>query len=274
MKHSDIVNEQLDQLYMSLEGFSKHLALEDSFPSSSSSGDEKNLVQAAIASTSTASLNKPKKRRRFMAYEKYSMVFEEDAPLPPSLNEMILTHDDTSYCSYTSSFLKTDKSDDSMKGAIEKAWCKMASSDSTPLRTVRKEPSWMENVELTPELLLRYKMNTSGCILNDVLQSDCQTLLKYHQSDIVNEQLDQLYMSLEGFSKHLALEDSFPSSSSSGDEKNLVQAAIATTSTASLNKPKKRRRFMAYEKYSMVFEEDAPLPPSLNEMIARTAQSS
>ncbi|XP_046670354.1 period circadian protein isoform X2 [Homalodisca vitripennis] len=185
-----------------------------------------------------------------------------------------LTHDDTSYCSYTSSFLKTDKSDDSMKGAIEKAWCKMASSDSTPLRTVRKEPSWMENVELTPELLLRYKMNTSGCILNDVLQSDCQTLLKYHQSDIVNEQLDQLYMSLEGFSKHLALEDSFPSSSSSGDEKNLVQAAIASTSTASLNKPKKRRRFMAYEKYSMVFEEDAPLPPSLNEMIARTAQSS
>lgn len=47
-----MVNEQLDQLYDDLEGLSKQLTLEESFPSSSSSDERHNT--ASIPSTSAS----------------------------------------------------------------------------------------------------------------------------------------------------------------------------------------------------------------------------
>ncbi|XP_054273414.1 period circadian protein isoform X2 [Macrosteles quadrilineatus] len=190
-----------------------------------------------------------------------------------------LTHDDTSYCSYSSLFLKTEKSDDSMKGSQEKEtgeeyknWrnSEQRSTGKTP-KTVRKEPSWMENVEVTPDLMLRYQLG--GSILSQVLQSDFETLLKYNQPELVNEQLDQLYVDLEGLSKKLTLEENFPSSCSSSDEKPIPAPGMPSTSSSFI-KTKKKKKFINHDKCAMIFEEYAPLPPSANELLAMSAQSS
>lgn len=50
---------------------------------------------------------------------------------------------------------------------------------------------------------------------------------------MVNEQLDQLYDDLEGLSKQLTLEESFPSSSSS-DEKHNTASIPSTSASAAL----------------------------------------
>lgn len=50
---------------------------------------------------------------------------------------------------------------------------------------------------------------------------------------MVNEQLDQLYVDLEGISKQLTLEESFPSSSSS-DEKHITASIPSTSASAAI----------------------------------------
>jgi period circadian protein len=76
----------------------------------------------------------------------------------------------------------------------------------------------MEEVHVTPDLVYRYQMK--GQELGDVLQADLQALQNIHQSFLVNDQLNQLYldMELEGLSTKLKLEEGIISSSSSSME--------------------------------------------------------
>nr|AAN02439.2 circadian clock protein PERIOD [Blattella germanica] len=176
--------------------------------------------------------------------------------------------DDSSYSSFYS-FLKTDVSDASMKSSPDMAtdskataaedmmWEKTENPQPTKSRPVLKEPPWMEDVHVTPDLVYRYQMKDQT--LKDVLQADLQALEKIHQPFLVNDQLSQLYldMELEGLSTKLKLEEGITSSSGSSGE----ELTANPPANAPLFKHKKKRRSIEYGKLVMIFEENAPLPP-------------
>ncbi|KAJ9592038.1 hypothetical protein L9F63_001417, partial [Diploptera punctata] len=178
------------------------------------------------------------------------------------------TGDDSSYSSFYS-FLKTDKSDASMKSSPDlvnqnitsktedMVWEKSENAHTVKARPVLKEPPWMEDVHVTPDLVYRYQLKDQE--LKDVLQADLQALEHIHQPMLVNDQLSQLYldMELEGLSTKLKLEEGITSSSGSSGEELHSNAS----DSASLFKVKKKRRSIEYGKLVMIFEENAPLPP-------------
>nr|BAL72156.1 PERIOD, isoform 2 [Apteronemobius asahinai] len=185
------------------------------------------------------------------------------------------TGDESSYSSFYS-FLRTDKSDESMKSSSrDKDFpysCKLESmnwergdsgkkliSQDKP-RPILKDPPWLEHVNVTPELIYQYQINEKN--LETVLENDLQVLREIQQPFLVNDQLSQLYLDLEleGLSTKLKLEERITSSSSgsgsscSGGEE--VQGGIQN---------KKKRRSIEYGKFVMIFEENAPLPPPVTQ---------
>ncbi|XP_071451408.1 period circadian protein [Hetaerina americana] len=193
--------------------------------------------------------------------------------------------DDSSYSSIYS-FLRTDKSDESMRSSAwdgrgetlgcndfkgnGKSWgsdgrVKGAIGEKNGPKPLRKGPSWLEEVDVTPDLILRYKMDDQ--ILRNVLEADMKALKTVAQSSTVNEQLSQLYMDmeLEGKSTKLSLEDSGGFTSSGTDEApaplNGRGINLSPSPSRIGSKSKKKRRSMDYGKLVMIFEEDAPFPP-------------
>ncbi|XP_063234091.1 period circadian protein isoform X2 [Bacillus rossius redtenbacheri] len=168
--------------------------------------------------------------------------------------------DETSYSSY--SFLKTDKSDESLTGKPEDlAWSKSDQSVGNPTpkpRPILRDPPWIEGV-ITSDLMYRYKLNEHQ--ISDVLEADLKKLKKLYQPILVNDQLSQLYhdMELDG---RTALEESLTSSGSSGEEQ---QASYCPFTQPRLSKGKRKRHPMEYSKLVMIFEENAPFPPPISQ---------
>ncbi|XP_017778157.1 PREDICTED: period circadian protein isoform X2 [Nicrophorus vespilloides] len=158
----------------------------------------------------------------------------------------------SSSSSFYSSFLKTDSgsNDDSVNNenrlnkSDDNTWTK---SKHYPLR--KRDPPWLESVSVTPDLIYRYQMDLKG--VDDILESDINSLKQIPQPILVNDQLNQLYieMELEGLSTKLTLEEGITSSSSSGEDNQ-----------SHLSKPKKKRR--SYSSLMMIYEENCPFPPS------------
>nr|AHW98220.1 PER [Ceratosolen solmsi marchali] len=93
------------------------------------------------------------------------------------------------------------------------------SSDNQTFKTsgmTRKEPPWIEGIPLTSELINQYQMKTKP--LHDVLKTDLEFLSQSKQSNLVNDQLRQLYLDidLKNFSSNLLLED--PGTSSANED--------------------------------------------------------
>lgn len=84
----------------------------------------------------------------------------------------------------------------------------------------RRDPSWLEGVHLTPELIYEYQMHPKT--LNEVLKADLDAMKNFNQPLLVNDQLGQLYLDLEveGFSTKLILEDGITSSGSDSGSSN------------------------------------------------------
>lgn len=78
----------------------------------------------------------------------------------------------------------------------------------------RRDPPWLEGVQLTPELIYKYQMHPKT--LNEVLKVDMDAMKNLNQPLLVNDQLGQLYLDLElqGFGTELVLEDGITSSES------------------------------------------------------------
>ncbi|XP_024080859.1 period circadian protein isoform X2 [Cimex lectularius] len=161
--------------------------------------------------------------------------------------------DDSSYHSSFYSFLKTDKSDSSLKSSSENDKTEEVSwPTSSKPRPIRKVAPWVEDINVTPELILRYQLEERE--LDEVLKEDLLLLERIHQPNLVNDQLNQMYidLELEGLSKQLTLEELSSSSELSNDE------AKPTSYSA---QQKKTRSYMEYDRMTILFEEDAPMPP-------------
>ncbi|GLH14252.1 Period circadian protein [Gryllus bimaculatus] len=182
------------------------------------------------------------------------------------------TGDESSYSSFYS-FLRTDKSDESMKSSPrdkdfpypckpegmnwENSEHKKAVPQEKP-RPILKDPPWLEQVNVTPDLVFRYQINEKN--LESVLERDLQTLKEIQQPVLVNDQLSQLYldMELEGLSTKLKLEEGITSSSSGSSVSGGEEVQGGTQN-------KKKRRSLEYSKFVMIFEENAPLPPPVSQ---------
>lgn len=76
----------------------------------------------------------------------------------------------------------------------------------------------MEKINLTPELVFRYQLNSRE--VTNVLESDLEILKATNQPKLVEDQLQQLYvdLELEGLSAKLKFEEGLTTSSSSSGE--------------------------------------------------------
>ncbi|XP_029344822.1 period isoform X2 [Acyrthosiphon pisum] len=146
--------------------------------------------------------------------------------------------------SYYSSSLR-DKTDSSeredfpLPNVFEKTNCSH--------QLIKKEPFWMDDIVITPDLIYRYQMNYGD--VNEVLRKDINTLNTFTQPMLVNEQFKQLCVEIDvnGSSKTSYFEDG-TSSSSDGDECYI-----------SIGKNKRRR--IDFCRMAMIYEEDALIPP-------------
>ncbi|XP_067005842.2 period circadian protein isoform X2 [Anabrus simplex] len=185
------------------------------------------------------------------------------------------TGDDSSYSSIYS-FLRTEKSDESMRSMLgdkknhlypyktedmvwENSENRTSASHIKP-RPVLKDPPWLEDVTVTPDLVYRYQMDDQN--LENVLKRDLEALKSIHQPLMVNDQLSQLYvdLELEGLSSKLKLEEGFASSFCSDDGDGQAAAQVPEASSC---KNKKQHSSVEYGRMVMIFEENAPLPPPL-----------
>ncbi|XP_076618430.1 period circadian regulator isoform X2 [Colletes latitarsis] len=164
--------------------------------------------------------------------------------------------DDSSSSSFYSSFLY--KSSDSSCNPDQKPTEYMPEDNAKQHQGKRrKEPPWLEGVQLTPELIYEYQIHPKT--LNEVLQADMDALKNFNQPLLVNDQLGQLYLDLEveGFETKLVLEDGITSSGSDSGSSNESWTA------GTMSQQKHRRRMVKYGKLVMIHEENAPLPPAL-----------
>ncbi|KAJ8668172.1 hypothetical protein QAD02_009835, partial [Eretmocerus hayati] len=95
-----------------------------------------------------------------------------------------------------------------------------SSDDNKSFGMVRKEPPWIEGINVTPELIYQYQITPKS--FDDVLKADFEYLRHVKQPSLVNEQLGQLFLDLEleGFGSKLILEmpnDASTASSSDSD---------------------------------------------------------
>ncbi|XP_015432079.1 PREDICTED: period circadian protein [Dufourea novaeangliae] len=121
----------------------------------------------------------------------------------------------------------------------------------------RKEPPWLEGVQLTPELIYEYQVHPKT--LQEVLEADMDALKTLNQPLLVNDQLGQLYLDLEveGFETKLVLEDGMTSSGSDSGSSN------GSWTAGTMSQQMHGRRMVKYGKFVMIHEENAPLPPAL-----------
>ncbi|KAL2716755.1 period circadian protein isoform X1 [Vespula squamosa] len=166
--------------------------------------------------------------------------------------------DESSSSSFYSSLLS--KSSESSCNPDQKAIEQVAKNSQQTAKAKhaihRKDPPWLEGVQLTPELIYEYQLHPKT--LNEVLKADMDTLKKINQPLLVNEQLGQLYfdLELEGFGTKLILEDGITSSES--DSGSSSSSWMGLTS-----QHKQRRKMVKYARRMMIHEENAPFPPPL-----------
>ncbi|KAL7017493.1 hypothetical protein ACKWTF_010400 [Chironomus riparius] len=158
-------------------------------------------------------------------------------------NDKTTSEDESSHSSFYSSFLKTDEGQTSSNEERNEGKDDMQWEKTPKIPIKRPNPHWLDNINVTPELIYRYQISTRT--LRDVLKDDLCAMKNIQQPDLVNDQLNQLYidLELEGLSAKLSLESS---SGSSGEE--------------NYNSVKQRRKKFQYNKLVLVYEENCPLP--------------
>lgn len=89
------------------------------------------------------------------------------------------SEDESSYSSFYSSFLKSDEgTTSSNEGRAENQNQLEWNKTKIPL-TKRPDPSWLDNIDLTKELVYQYQVD--AMILKDVLKADLSLLKKINQ---------------------------------------------------------------------------------------------
>ncbi|XP_046741921.1 period circadian protein-like [Diprion similis] len=174
-------------------------------------------------------------------------------------------HEDDSSCSsiYSSSWNKSNNSSLNLNSKESSEQSKSNGSEPTDvsnndkeMKALRKQPSWLEGVKLTPELIYQYQMESKT--LQEVLEADKKVLKKFTQPLLVNDQLSQLYLDLqlEGFGTKLMLNEGAIFSES---------ASVTTTDEAvedRLEQKKEKHCSMEHGRLVMIHDENAPLPAS------------
>uniref|UniRef100_A0A1Y1LDT3 Period circadian protein n=1 Tax=Photinus pyralis TaxID=7054 RepID=A0A1Y1LDT3_PHOPY len=150
----------------------------------------------------------------------------------------------SSHSSSYSSFFKTDNGFSSNEDSAGENGRK---DKNNRAHAVRKcDPVWMQAVNVTPDLIYRYQMSTMD--LDEVLKADHNAMENVKQPDFVNEQLHELYLSMEDEQKSPTY-NLYGSVSSSEQEYNNYSDTVI-------------HERMANSILMMIYEENAALPSS------------
>ncbi|ODN00418.1 Period circadian protein 2, partial [Orchesella cincta] len=140
----------------------------------------------------------------------------------------------------------------------------IAATSSRPRPVRNKQPPWLERVNVTSDLMYRYKLPAGD--LSDVLQKDLEALKIFgKQSTMVNDQLGMLYNELNFEGNNgitLNLDEGSSSNSSSGEE---------NSKESEPRKTKKPVQSHQYSKMVMLYEENAPFPPEITSTVQKSA---
>ncbi|KAB0798527.1 hypothetical protein PPYR_09520 [Photinus pyralis] len=157
----------------------------------------------------------------------------------------------SSHSSSYSSFFKTDNGFSSNEDSAGENGRKDKNNITNKIlqraHAVRKcDPVWMQAVNVTPDLIYRYQMSTMD--LDEVLKADHNAMENVKQPDFVNEQLHELYLSMEDEQKSPTY-NLYGSVSSSEQEYNNYSDTVI-------------HERMANSILMMIYEENAALPSS------------
>lgn len=161
---------------------------------------------------------------------------------------------DASNSSFGSSFfdsqLRTDESYESDKASKDDTMAAIKELNHGLAVGNKKRiqiPHWMKNIQSTPDLVLRYQVRTKE--VEEVLKSDLRVLKEINQPDMVNEQLNQLYLDLD-----LELE-------SQGQVGHIKIGDTPTNSSEDEENMSKKKKNTHFSKLSLIYEENAPVQP-------------
>lgn len=176
------------------------------------------------------------------------------------LQEQVLLSTDSSMCSLL-------KSSDDFSSTTPNDGSEDDEKEFAPHRPSLPDPSWLTNVDMSPQIIMNYQMKSKP--LTEVLKRDQNALQLMTQPNQVREQLAQLYRELEDTGEIIrplleadaTTSCSTTSSSSNGDESDEI---------AWKNQRKKQVKF---ERYGIIYGEDAPMPPSLKNLEIREKEN-
>jgi len=170
-------------------------------------------------------------------------------------------------CTGESSNNRTDSDEDKDKDKL----------DPDKQRPILKDPPWLQNVDMTPQVIYDYQIKTRP--LSEVLMGDMEKLKQMYQPILVNDQLAQLLMEMEtsGKTPNPLLYDELSSSSSGegtsdfsaaesesnpgGVPGDSVSESTATKAQRDKRHKRKVKRQLAHEMNAIIHEADAPFPP-------------
>ncbi|KAK7068298.1 hypothetical protein SK128_008314 [Halocaridina rubra] len=207
---------------------------------------ESQLSQSTSVQAEAESIGSPGKQEKVMK--------GEQGPQMDVSSDMVMSVTSSNYSSR-----EYKSTDDSLQNVSENSENSEASQPeprwsiprSKCRRPVLNGPPWLENIEVTPELLYKYQLETKELV--DVLRHDMEMLKGTKQPSWVDDQLSSLYneLELDGSSPDLHLEEGV--TSSSGEEQ------IGTSNGKGAN-PRKKKNSSYFSRMAMLHEEDAPMP--------------
>lgn len=174
------------------------------------------------------------------------------------LHEQVIESTDSSMCSLLKS--SDDFTPTNSNGSEDD------DKESGPARPTLPDPFWLTSVELTPQLTLSYQIKLKK--LSEVLKRDQEVLKNMPQPNQVKEQLAQLYRELEDTGeaiKPLLEADGTPSCTSTSSSSTGEECEETFTKT-------QKQRQVKFERYAIIYGEDAPMPPSLKKTETRKGE--
>merc|ERR1712223_1517708 len=131
--------------------------------------------------------------------------------------------------------------------------------ENTP-RPNLPDPFWLTNTELASETIMNYQIKPKSTV--DILKKDEERLKRMVQPNQVREQLDQLYREMEEVGEtirpFLDIDQSTTCTSCTTSENSTGEENDSEN-----NYKDRSQKQVKFERYAIIYGEDAPMPPSL-----------
>jgi len=174
------------------------------------------------------------------------------ASVSVGLDDHVLETTDSSMCSLLKS------SDEFTPSSCNGSEGDMNEKENTP-RPNLPDPFWLTNTELTQETIMNYQIKPKSTA--DILKKDGERLKRMIQPNQVKEQLDQLYREMEEVGE--TIRPFLDIDNSTSCENSSSENSTGEENDSEINYKNQSQKQVKFERYAIIYGEDAPMPPSL-----------